>query len=119
MGMQSHRAFLPYAAPFTRFAGASPVGGRESRMVSGDFDGNGIDCKRQSSYPPYGHLPFLGKAFLFYVTHGVLESDGILTIDSPLHPLRGSVPRWGTLDHRAAFGRLARLPEEAWQQGQL
>ena len=43
----------------------------------------------------------------YCVTHGNAESSGILTIDSPLHPLRGSFPRWGTPDHRAAFGRRA------------
>ena len=39
--------------------------------------------------------------FLIAVRRETFESTGILTIDSPLHPLRGSFPRWGTRDEIA------------------
>ena len=41
----------------------------------------------------------------YYVTHRDFESESILTICSPLHPLRGSFPRRGTRKKSAAFGR--------------
>ena len=40
----------------------------------------------------------------YYVTHRDFESESILTICSPLHPLRGSFPRRGTRKKSAAFG---------------
>ena len=40
----------------------------------------------------------------YYVTHEDFESESILTICSPLHPLRGSFPRRGTREKSAAFG---------------
>ena len=54
------------------------------------------DGKSGNSELPYSHD---------YVTHEDFESIGILTICSPLHPLRGSFPRRGTRGKSAAFGR--------------
>ena len=46
----------------------------------------------------------------YYVTHEDFESESILTICSPLHPLRGSFPRRGTRENQRPLAAKRKNP---------